>query len=258
MTNISIIIPAGSRNAMLRWCVKTIRENSINSNHEIIIGFDRIRVMKDMSKPIETQPESIIKWHELPSKELLDFLESYGCKCYDLGELGDHYRDTNACVRYCSNEWMNFMHNDIYCAKNWDLGIMNAIENGFAQGDDIIIPNSLPDHAQPAGIAHQTVIDIFKSDFISSQEKEIHTFNSIKVEEFIRQYSKPGQYFKEFERNKSWVCPITIKKSTFVKVGMYPVKEPFPFGNDLILDRAITDIAHGNKIVPLDSFIWHL
>ena len=211
MINFSIIIPAGSRIPMLKWCVETIRKNSVNPNHEIIIGFDRVRVSKDMSKPIENQPESIIRWHAPPTKDLLDYLEGHGCKCYELGELGDHYRDTNACVKYCSNEWMNCMHNDIYCAKDWDVGLMRCIEDGTAVGHDIIIPNSLPDHAQPAGIQHLTVIDAFKHEWTSIEKaNRMYLFNDDRVENFINLFKKHGQYFKELERIYSWVCPITI------------------------------------------------
>jgi len=242
---------------MLKWCVQTIRKNSLNKNHEIIVGFDRIHAAKDMSIPVDKQKESVVRWHPRPSKELLNFLDDYNCRWYELGELGDHYRDTNACVKYCSNEWMNFMHNDIYCAKDWDLGLMACIENGTASNHDILIPNSLPDHAQPASISHQTVIDVFKNVWISDFNGIEYRFNEEFVEKFIDLYKKPGQYFKELERVYSWVCPITIKKETFIKAGMYPVKEPFPFGNDLAFDRTLTDAMRSNKIVPLDSFIWH-
>ncbi|KKL45685.1 hypothetical protein LCGC14_2353180, partial [marine sediment metagenome] len=33
--NFSIIIPAGGRVGLLKWCIKYLKENSFNKNHEI-------------------------------------------------------------------------------------------------------------------------------------------------------------------------------------------------------------------------------
>ena len=254
--NFSIIIPAGGRVGLLKWCIKYLKENSFNKNHEIIVGFDNLRLYD-----IEGEETRILNEYGPPSKELVDWLMNQGMniKTYDLGRLGDHYRVSNACIQHCSNDWIVLTHNDIYHAKDWDLGLMEYIENGTAKEHDILCPNSLFDHAQPAGIDVELASKELTKTMIMTEEygETIQVPIASQVEDFINKYKKGG-FYKERNRSLTWVCPIIIKKQTFIDVGMYPVKFTFPDANDLYLDSNLLKKYNNNRITPLSSFIYHI
>jgi hypothetical protein len=135
----------------------------------------------------------------------------------------DPYRLWNIYSEKAKHENLVFSNSDVLMAKDWDLHLIgelcdNSIVTGYLVECGVI------------GVATQNILANF-----GNGPKD---FNREGFENFCEEHGKNVPNVKD---ERGWYMPCSIKKSLFMKQGMFDISLPFPNPNDIIFwEKCIT------------------